>query len=166
MASADSVWPLDQTQKSNLECALIEHIVRWRIYWNLLENYFGIYSKITCKFTRKLLGNLLENYLEIYSKITWEFTRKYLGIYSTITCKFTRQLTVRRLCYGTFTKGQFSQYVSTVHVVLHMSINGHACVIFRMHECVVKVLSVSYGHTTLDIPDPIRTPKSSRVGLT
>ena len=70
------------------------------------------------------------------------------------------------LCYGTFTKGQFLQYVSTVHAVPHMSINGPACVIFRMHECIVEVMSVSYGHTTLDIPDPIRTPKSSRVGLT
>ena len=28
------------------------------------------------------------------------------------------------------------------------------------------LLFVSYGHTTLDIPDPIRTPKSSRVGPT
>ena len=45
-------------------------------------------------------------------------------------------------------------------------VNKWACVIFRMHECIVKVISVSYGHTTLDIPDPIRTPKSSRVGLT
>ena len=34
------------------------------------------------------------------------------------------------------------------------------------HECDAKVMFVSYGHTTLDIPDPIRTPKSSRVGLT
>ena len=73
-----------------------------KLLWNLLENYFGIYSKITWKFTRKLLGNLLENYLGIYSK-----------------------LTVGRLCYGTFTKRQFLQYVSTVHAVPYMSINGH-----------------------------------------
>ena len=140
--------------------------ITWKLLGNLLENYFGIYSKITCKFTRKLLGNLLENYLGIYWKITWEFTRKllenllenYLQIYS--------KLIVRRLCHVTFTKGHFLQYVSTVHAVLHMPINGHACVIFRMDECIVEVMFVSYGHTTLDIPDPIRTPKSSRVGLT
>ena len=41
-----------------------------------------------------------------------------------------------------------------------------ACVIFGMNECVVEVIFASYGHTTLDIPDPIRTPKSSRVGPT
>ena len=87
MASADSVWPLDQTQKSNLECALIEHIVRWRIYWNLLENHFGIYSKITLKFTWKLLGNLLENYLGIYSKVLGNLLDNYLQIYSTINCE-------------------------------------------------------------------------------
>ena len=34
------------------------------------------------------------------------------------------------------------------------------------YEFVEKLLFASYGHTTLDIPDPIRTPKSSRVGLT
>ena len=51
--------------------------------------------------------------------------------------------------------------------VPYMSINGlmDRCN-FRMNECVVEELFVSYGHTTLDIPDPIRTPKSSRVGLT
>ena len=50
--------------------------------------------KITCKFTRKLLGNLLENYLGIYSKIlgnllenTWEFTRKLLGNLLEIKCE-------------------------------------------------------------------------------
>ena len=45
-------------------------------------------------------------------------------------------------------------------------VNKWTCVIFRMHECIVEVMFVSYGHTTLDIPDPIRTPKSSGVGLT
>ena len=34
------------------------------------------------------------------------------------------------------------------------------------YEYYEKGVSASYGHTTLDIPDPIRTPKSSRVGLT
>ena len=129
-----------------------------KLLGNLLENYLEIYWKITWEFTRKLLGNLLENYSRIYSKILWNLLENYLQIYS--------KLTVRKLCNGTLTKGHFLQYVSTVHAVPHMPINGHACVIFRMHECIVEVMFVSYGHTTLDIPDPIRTPKSSRVGLT
>ena len=58
---------------------------------NLLENYFGIYSKFTSKFTRKLLGNLLENYLGIYSKILGNLLENSLEIYS--------KLYVRRLCY-------------------------------------------------------------------
>ena len=114
-----------------------------KVYFSMCSYRAHSSVKNLLKFTRKLLWNLLENYLEIYSK-----------------------LTVRRLCYGTFTKGQFLQYVSTVHAVPHMSINGHVCVIFRMNECIVEVMFASYGHTTLDIPDPIRTPKSSRVGLT
>ena len=98
---------------------------------NLLENYLEIYSKITLEFTRKLLANLLENYLQIYSKITWEFTRKLLGNLLENTWEFTRKLLGNlleinceeiMLCYGTFTKGQFLQYVSTVHAVPHMSI--------------------------------------------
>ena len=113
-----------------------------KVYFRMCSYRAHSSVKNLLKFTRKLLSNLLENYLEIYSK-----------------------LTVRRLCYVMVhsPKGNFCN-TSVPYMRSRTCQYGPACVIFRMHECIVEVTSVSYGHTTLDIPDPIRTPKSSRVG--
>ena len=136
--------------------------------------YFRMWSyrahssvKNLLKFTRKLLWNLLENYLEIYSKITWEFTRKLFGNLLEINCEeimlwYIHQSSIFAIRqYRTCGPVHVNKWTcGPVHV------NKWTCVIFGMNECIVKVIFTSYGHTTLDIPDPIRTPKSSRVGLT
>ena len=128
-----------------------------KVYFRMCSYRAHSSVKNLLKFTRKLLSNLLENYLQIYSKITLEFTRKLLGNLLEINSEEIMLWYIHQRAI--FAIRQY-RTCSPVHV------NKCTCVIFRMHDCIVKVMFTSYGHTTLDIPDPIRTPKSSRVGLT